>query len=73
MAAPVEQQHGQRVTKPQNAVQSGGAEPEPAPESNAFQPLLVVKHFRECVDHLHDMPIEAFLQGCGEIKKLVCT
>jgi hypothetical protein len=60
----------------------GAAKPQQTPDlpvqgvpmdPRAFSPQAVVTYFDECVRSLQDIPIEPFLRGCEEIKKLVCT
>jgi hypothetical protein len=36
-----------------------------------FSPERCGAYFRECADHLHDIPIEPFLLACDEIKSIV--
>ncbi len=32
-----------------------------------------VNAFRRCAEHSKDVPIDAFVDGCEEVKKIVCT
>jgi len=43
----------------------------PSSANPDFDPERCGNYFRECAKYLHDMPIEPFLAGCNEIKKII--
>lgn len=40
-------------------------------DGKVFHPLVLVDKFRTCSSYTRDIPIEDFLQGCEEVKKIV--
>lgn len=53
---------------------ASGAAADAAPaDPHKFDPHILVSRFRTCKEHLHDIPIKEFVEGCDEIKKIVCA
>jgi len=52
---------------------SGAAADAAAADPTKFDPHILVSRFRTCKEHLHDIPIKEFVDGCDEIKKIVCA
>lgn len=43
----------------------------PSNPKTSFDPEKCSAYFKQCATHLHDIPIEPFLQACEEIKKII--
>lgn len=56
---------GAQQTQQQGTIAGAG-------QTQTFQPRTCVAYFNACADCIGDIPIEPFLHGCEEIKKLVC-
>jgi hypothetical protein len=54
-----------------SAAAGAGADAAAADPMEPFNAATLANKFRSCRDHIHDIPIDEFVSGCEEVKKII--